>query len=74
MAYIQRYGIGSEEEAHRVIGFLKYARSYVFTYHYGGKMLDALFAAQGDRDHWFTRFLTEPVTPSQIRTWTTNES
>jgi hypothetical protein len=67
VAYIQRYGLNSEEEAGKAVGFLKYARSYVFTYHYGGEMLDALFAAQGDRDHWFTRLLTESVTPSQIR-------
>jgi len=45
-------------------------RSYIFTYRYGGEMLDALFATQGDRDPWFVRLLTEPVTPSQIRSWT----
>jgi hypothetical protein len=74
IAYIQRYGLGSEKEARRSVDFLKYARSYVFTYSYGGEMLDALFAAQNDRDHWFTRLLTEPVTPSQIRAWIVSES
>lgn len=70
MDYIQRYGLSSEEEAGKAMDFLKYARSYVFTYHYGGEMLDALFAAQGDRDHWFTQLLTESVTPIQLRVWT----
>ena len=35
-----------------------------------GEMLDALFGAQGDRDHWFARLLCEAATPSQIRAWT----
>jgi len=74
IAYIQRYGLGSEKDARGVINFLKYARSYVFTYSYGGELLDALFAAQNDRDHWFTRLLTEPVTPGQIRAWTASGS
>ena len=43
--------------------------SYIFTYHCGGELLDALFAARADRDASFSRLLTEPVTPGQIRAW-----
>jgi hypothetical protein len=71
-AYFQRYGLRRANEADKAVEFLSspLSRSYVFTYSIGGKLLDALFAAQGNADHWFTRLLTEPVTPSQIRAWT----
>jgi hypothetical protein len=72
VAYLQEYGLLTAEEASKVVEFLSdpIFRSYIFTHHYGGEMLDALFAAQGDRDYWFTRLLVEPVTPDQIRAWT----
>ena len=73
VAYIMRYAlIESNKEARKWIDFISNPlfRSYIFTYHYGGEMLDALFAAQDDRARWFTRLLTEPVTPGQIRAWT----
>jgi hypothetical protein len=72
VAYFQQYGLLSVEEARKWVDFLgnPLLRSYVFTYRYGGEMLDALLATQDDRDHWFARLLTEPVTPSQIRSWT----
>jgi hypothetical protein len=71
VAYIQRWRLATPEEARKTLSFLKAPRnrSYIFTYHYGGELLDALFAAKSDRDAWFTRLLTEPVTPSQIRAW-----
>lgn len=71
VAYIRRWRLATPEEARKTLAFLKAPRnrSYIFTYHYGGALLDALFAARGDRDAWFTRLLTEPVTPGQIRGW-----
>ncbi len=71
VAYIQRYRLATPEEARKTLSFLKAARnrSYIFTYRYGGELLDALFAAHSDRDAWFARLLTEPVTPGQIRGW-----
>jgi hypothetical protein len=76
VAYIQRYRLVTVEEARKTLSFLKAPRnrSYIFTYHYGGELLDALFAAAplatlADRDAWFSRLLTEPVTPGQIRAW-----
>jgi hypothetical protein len=71
IAYIQRWRLATDEEARKTLSFLKAPRnrSYIFTYRYGGDLLDALFAARGDRDAWFTRLLTEPVTPGQIRGW-----
>lgn len=72
MAYVQQYGLRSEQEARKRVDFLKEPlfRSYIFNYRYGAEMLDSLFAAQDDHDHWFARLLTEPVTPSQIGAWT----
>ena len=76
IAYVQRYRLATVEEARKTRAFLKARRnrSYIFTYHCGGELLDALFAAappaaKGDRDAWFWRLLTEPVTPGQIRAW-----
>ena len=71
VAYLNRDCVGKEHEVRKLVGFLKLPlhRSYIFTYGYGGKMLDALLAARGDRDHWLVRLLTEPVTSSQIREW-----
>jgi hypothetical protein len=71
VAYIQHWRLATVEEARKTLSFLKAPRnrSYIFTYHYGGALLDALFAAKRDRDAWFTRLLTEPVTPGQIRAW-----
>jgi len=70
-AYIQRWRLATPEEARKTLAFLKSPRNraYIFTYHVGGELLDALFAAKGDRDTWFSRLLTEPVTPGQIRAW-----
>ncbi|CAG0936026.1 hypothetical protein TFLX_04887 [Thermoflexales bacterium] len=72
-AYFQRYGLHRESEADKAVEFISdpVSRSYIFTYGYGGKLLDALFAAKGNAVQWFTRLLTEPVTPSQIRAWLT---
>jgi hypothetical protein len=71
-AYFQRWGLNSAEESRQRVAFLANPlfRSYVFNYRYGGELLDALFASQGERDHWFARLLAEPVTPTQIRNWT----
>ena len=73
-AYFQRYGLHREPEADKAVEFLSdpLSRSYIFTYGYGGKLLDTLFAAKGDAVHWFRRLLTESVTPSQIRAWITH--
>jgi hypothetical protein len=70
-AYFQRYALRREKEADKAVEFISdpLSRSYVFTYSYGGKLLDALFDARGDTAQWFTRLLTEPVTPGQIRAW-----
>jgi len=71
-AYFQRWGLNSAEEARQRVAFLANPlfRSYIFSYRYGGELLDALFASRGERDHWFARLLAEPVTPTQIRNWT----
>ena len=70
-AYIQRYGLRRPNEAEKSVAFIStpISRSYVFNYRLGGVLLDELFAAKGNAQRWFTRLLTEPVTPSQIRAW-----
>ncbi len=74
-AYFQRYGLHRENEANKAVEFINapLQRSYVFNYRLGGMLLDELFAAKGaafgGAQHWFTRLLSEPVTPSQIRAW-----
>lgn len=71
VAYIRRWRLATPKEASKTLAFLKAPRnrSYIFTYHCGGDLLDALFAAKRDRDTWFARLLTEPVTPGQVRGW-----
>jgi hypothetical protein len=70
-AYVERYCLLTEHEARKRVDFIKDPddRSYVFTYGAGRRLLKELFAARGDVTYWFTRVLTEPVTPSQIREW-----
>jgi hypothetical protein len=74
IAYIKRYRLATDEEAQKNFNFLNdpLLRSYVFTYHLGGELLDTLFATQSERDTWFRRLLTEPITPGQIRAWITD--
>jgi hypothetical protein len=69
--YIRKYGLESEVEVRKAVEFLSTPlyRSYAFTYYYGSEMLRTLFEKKGNRDHWYTRLLTEPVTPQQIRRW-----
>jgi hypothetical protein len=71
-AYLERWALSTPEEAQRGVAFISSPiyRSYTFTYSEGATLLETLFAARGDRDHWFGRLLTEAVTPTQIRQWT----
>lgn len=69
--YMQRFGLLTEEQSAKMVEFLSHPlyRSYIFTYHFGGEMLDQLVAKKGNLTGWFTRLLTELVTPQQIRVW-----
>jgi hypothetical protein len=69
--YMQRFGLLTEEQAAKLVEFLSHPlyRAYIFTYHYGGELFDQLVAKKGNLSKWFTRLLTEPVTPQQIRLW-----
>jgi hypothetical protein len=70
-SYLQHYGLRTEQEARKGIEFLSNPlyRSYVYTYNWGKKMLQALFARKQERTHWYARLLTEAVTPAQLRQW-----
>lgn len=72
-AYLQEYGLNTEQEADHAIKFISdpRSRSYIFTYHMGQDLLEELFA-HGARDQYFARLLEEPVTPSQVRQWIKN--
>lgn len=74
LAYIQRYGLRSAKEAGKSLDFIKHPnfRSYLFTYRVGSQLLEQLFQ-KGNSIHWFTRLLTEPITPSIIRGWIASE-
>jgi hypothetical protein len=69
--YLQQRGLRSEADARREVKFVSDPadRAYTFTYFEGRNLLQALFAQKQDVTHWYTRLLTEPVTPSQIRHW-----
>jgi len=70
VAYIQRYGLRSQNEARLSLRFIRNPlfRSYTFTYFYGERMLRAALAGPGRRDV-FRRLLTEPVTPGMVEEW-----
>lgn len=69
--YIQKYELVSEIRAKKAVDFITdpLLRSYVFTYEYGTKLIKPLLEKKESRKEWFTRLLTEPVTPHQIRAW-----
>lgn len=71
IAYLQRQELRTEAEARKSIDFIRNPldRSYIFTYSSGRQLLRSLFEVKADVTHWFTRLLTEPVTPSQVREW-----
>ena len=75
VAYLQKYELSTEKEAHRAIQFISglLDRSYIFTYTAGYDLLEKLFS-MANREKYFTRLLGEPVTPSQVRQWIENES
>lgn len=71
VAYLRKYELLTEAEARKRVDFIKTPldRSYVFTYGSGRQLLRSLFEVKQDVTHWYTRLLSEPVTPSQIRGW-----
>jgi hypothetical protein len=69
-AYLQKYGLYTENEARQMLSFLSNPlyRSYTFTYFVGYDLFKQLFS-KADRDVYFKRLLEEPVTPGQVRQW-----
>ncbi len=69
--YLQKYGLLTPQEAAKRADFISdpLDRAYIFSYSVGQRLLKALFDHKPDVTHWFTRLLTEPVTPSQVRAW-----
>ncbi len=70
LAYLQRYRLVTLQEARKSLEFMMHPnfRSYLFTYTCGGALLDQLFA-RGNAEMWFSRLLSEAVTPTHLREW-----
>jgi hypothetical protein len=70
IAYLQRYGLSTEEEARQRLRFIANPlwRSYIFTYHVGHDLitrwLDA--APPAERKSRYRTLLTEQIYPSQL--------
>ena len=69
-AYIEHYGLRTPEEASHSMRFLtnRLFRSYVFNYAVGKALLAPLLKGPDALGN-FERLLSEPFTPSQIRSW-----
>ena len=74
IAYLLRYSSRTREEAERSIRFMTNPlfRSYTFTYSMGRELLASLFE-RGDKVEVFSRLLSEPLTPSDLREWRDTE-
>jgi hypothetical protein len=64
-----RCGLENEQEASKNVEFFTHYRSYIFNYFLGRQLLDTLLNKKNDSDRWFTRLLSEPVTPALLRSW-----
>lgn len=71
VAYIEKWGLSSPVEARKSVEFVSHPlyRSYIFNYTLGVDLLERLFEVKGNRQTWFTRLLTEPITPRMIVRW-----
>jgi len=69
--YLQHFSLCTEKEARKIIEFMSdpLFRSYIFTYYWGKQLLNSLFTTKQALTPWFTRLLTETVTPSWVRQW-----
>jgi hypothetical protein len=68
--YIEHYGLQTPEEASQSLKFLTNPlfRSYVFNYEMGEALLAPLLGGP-DAAANFSRLLSEPFTPTQVRQW-----
>ncbi|HEY8446204.1 MAG TPA: hypothetical protein VIL01_03785 [Thermomicrobiales bacterium] len=77
LAYLQQYGLRSEEQARHNFRFISdpFWRAYIFTYHAGrdllGRWLEAVPVI--DRPGRFRLLLVGQLTPSAIRSWLADE-
>jgi hypothetical protein len=71
VAYLQRYALDDIERAEKTVQFISqpYQSSYIFNYYYGLQMLEELLDDDPEADRIFNRLLSEPVTPSEVRSW-----
>lgn len=70
-AYLEKWNLTSPAEAQKSVEFISHPlyRSYIFNYTLGMQLLERLFQLKGNRQTWFNRLLTEPVTPRMVEHW-----
>ena len=68
--YVERYLLGSPGDVDHAMGFIQIPlwRSYVFNYSMGRELVAPLLEGP-DRVANFSRLLSEPLTPTQVREW-----
>jgi hypothetical protein len=76
--YLMRYGLRTEEEARKHLGFITHPlwRTYIFCYHAGRDLLGQWISGgpASERQSRFRTLLTEQVYPSQVRGWIEEEA
>ncbi len=70
-AYLEKWNLANPAEARKSVEFMSHPlyRSYTFNYTLGMELLERLFEVQGNRQTWYNRLLTEPVTPHMVERW-----
>jgi hypothetical protein len=64
LEYLGRYALLTPDRARQRVGFIRYARGYVFTYSVGSGLVRR---ARARDETLFYRLLSEPFTPGQLR-------
>ncbi|WP_026298840.1 hypothetical protein [Deinococcus aquatilis] len=65
--FLMQYSVASTERARQSLRFISQPtlRAYIFTYSVGGELVEGWMERQGNAG--FTRLLSEPLTPGQLR-------
>jgi hypothetical protein len=67
VSYLRRYSLVSEARARKLVEVIKVPllEAYIFTYFYGKRLMEPHLRGP-DRCAVFERFLSEPLTPSDV--------
>lgn len=67
VAFLTRWGLGTEERARKSVAFAKTYRSYVFNYSLGEDVVHEAIGDGPDRRERFFDLLVRPVVPSELQ-------